>query len=151
MTSSIKFDDLAQTLGTTPKAVGRAVGDGATEQEANAAALKAFMALAATGESGPSISRERVDLIRIQRQLAQVELDRQKGTLVDVEAVAEEVAAVFATVRNLLLGLPAKLAPRVIRCETTEAARDLLLREIQGILRELSAASDDEDEGTDAD
>ena len=77
-------------------------------------------------------------------KLREVEYDEKLGTLVDVQAVVEEVAAVFATVRNLFLGLPAKLAPRVICCETAAAARLLIQAEVEQILRELSAEPDDD-------
>ena len=77
-------------------------------------------------------------------KLREVEYDEKLGVLVEIEAVVEEVAAVFATVRNLLLGLPAKIAPRIIHCRDAEAARALLLDEIQGVLRELSSEPDDE-------
>ena len=57
--------------------------------------------------------------------------------------MTEEVAAVFATVRNLFLGLPAKLAPRIIHCKNAEAARLLIQGEVETILRELSAEPDE--------
>jgi len=53
---------------------------------------------------------------------------------------------VFSTVRNLFLGLPAKLAPRVIHCKTAEEARLLIQGEVEMILRELSAEPDEEEE-----
>ena len=82
-------------------------------------------------------------------KLREIEYDEKLGTLVDVDAVVEEVASVFATVRNLLLGLPAKLAPRIVHCKTAAEAKALLQGEIENILRELSSEPDAEDDDAD--
>ena len=69
------------------------------------------------------------------------------GQLVRVADVAAELAAEYSVVRNKLLSLPAKVAPQVKYCESIEAVRALLGREIVAILTELSGDKEpDEDQ-----
>jgi hypothetical protein len=98
MTLPIKLADLAQIVGTTPKAVSRVLERAANGQDAT----KAFISLAGTTEDDRfvGLSKERAALLKTKRQLAEAEHDEKLGTLVDVEEVAEEVAAVFESSRH---------------------------------------------------
>jgi hypothetical protein len=69
------------------------------------------------------------------------------GQLVRVADVAAELAAEYSVVRAKLLSLPSKCAPQVKYCESVEAVRALLEREILAILTELSGDKEpDEDQ-----
>jgi phage terminase Nu1 subunit (DNA packaging protein) len=84
--------------------------------------------------------RAQADRIETENLLAQ-------GKLVWVDDVAAEYAAACAVVRAKLLSLPSKCAPQVKNCESIEAVRALLEREILVILSELSRDKEpDEDQ-----
>jgi len=157
--AKLSTGDLARLLGITPRRVEQLAADGvlariAHGQFAAAPSIKAYVAFArkaAIDEAGryAGLPKERAGLVRVQRQLAEMERDRISGMTVLVEDAAREVTAALVLVRNLFLGLPAKLAPRIIHCKTAAEAKALLQGEIENILRELSSAPDD-DEDADA-
>lgn len=73
-------------------------------------------------------------------ELAELELQRQRGEIVPIKEVVATVSAEYAATRAKLLAIPTKLAPR-IALETEEAAcRALLTREITEALNELIGA-----------
>src|SRR6478735_2122420 len=117
--AKLSTGDLARLLGITPRRVEQLAADGVLARIAHgqfeaAASVKAYVAFArkaAIDEAGryAGLPKERAGLVRVQRQLAEMERDRLSGLTVLVEDVEQEVAAVFATVRNHFLGLAAKL------------------------------------------
>ena len=70
--------------------------------------------------------------------LRQVEYDEKVGLVVPIETVAHELAAEYAAIRNLVLGMAAKLAPRVIACRTAGEAEAVIRTECEQVLRTLS-------------
>ena len=148
--------DLARLLGITPRRVQQLADDGVLPRVSHgmfeaAASVKAYVAFAcraAVEERGryAGLPKERAALVKVQRELAELERDRILGLTVLVEDVASEVAAAFSTVRNLFLGLSAKLAPRIIHCKTEGEAKQVIYSEVDSILRELTAEPDEEDD-----
>lgn len=80
-----------------------------------------------------------------QNKEAELRLRRLEGELVPLLEVKRQLAGLAAAVRNGLLGLPGKLADRVIVLGTAAAAEELLREEIEGVLRVLA-----DDVGADA-
>jgi hypothetical protein len=70
--------------------------------------------------------------------LKQVEYDERVGNVVLVEDVARELAAEYAAVKNLVMGMASKLAPRVIACRTPSEAEAVIRTECEQILQTLS-------------
>jgi phage terminase Nu1 subunit (DNA packaging protein) len=77
-------------------------------------------------------------------KLRQLEFDKLTGQVVHIDDVVKEVAAVFSTVKNVLRGLPSKLAPRVLACADAQEAEEIMRADIDQALTELSSESDDD-------
>jgi hypothetical protein len=71
--------------------------------------------------------------------LRQLQYDRESGAVVLVDQVAAAIAGEYSIVRNRLLSLPAKIAPRLAVLRKTEETKALLEVEITNILEELTA------------
>jgi hypothetical protein len=70
--------------------------------------------------------------------LRQLEYDRESGAVVAVEDVAMAVASEYAIVRTNILGIPAKLAPRLAILRSAEEVKALLEAEITRTLEDLT-------------
>jgi hypothetical protein len=79
--------------------------------------------------------RERIAVAK----LRELELAREAGKVASIEEVAAKVGRKFSLVRTALLGLAAKLAPRLAVAATPEACRALVDGEVRAALEELSA------------
>lgn len=71
-------------------------------------------------------------------KLAEIEHDRQVGLVVLVEDALAGVMAEYTIVRNKLLGLGAKIAPRVFALRSPEEAKAVIDREVFQALEELT-------------
>jgi hypothetical protein len=74
--------------------------------------------------------------------LRELEYDRDSGSVVAVADVARKVASEYALVRNRLLSIPARVAPRVAVIKSAEEVKALLEAEISQALRELACDAD---------
>jgi hypothetical protein len=70
--------------------------------------------------------------------LKQCEYDERVGNVVLVEDVARELAAEYAAVKNLVMGMASKLAPRVVACRTPSEAEAVIRTECEHVLLTLS-------------
>jgi hypothetical protein len=73
--------------------------------------------------------------------LRQLQYDRESGAVVAVDEVTAAVAAEYGIVRNNLLGLPARVAPRLAHIRDAEQVRTLLHAEICKLLEDLALDS----------
>lgn len=90
-------------------------------------------------EEGLSFARVRAVREGINAQLAQIELDRERGRLVEREDVRAEAFETARRVRDRLLGVPVRLGP-VVASKTDPTECELLIRtEIDAALDELSS------------
>jgi hypothetical protein len=71
--------------------------------------------------------------------LRQLQYDRESGAVAPIDEIAAAVASEYAIVRNNLLGIPAKLAPRLCLLRSAEELRAALETEICEVLENLSA------------
>ena len=72
-------------------------------------------------------------------RLVELELAREEGALVEIEAVGQEVDAVLARVRAGLLAIPASLALLLANEPDPNVIRDRVFGEISSVLNELSS------------
>jgi hypothetical protein len=70
--------------------------------------------------------------------LRQLEYDRECGTVVPVEDVVAAVVGEYAKVRNRLLSIPARVAPRVAHLRSPEEIKALIEQEVAQALEELT-------------
>ena len=75
-------------------------------------------------------------------QMARLKLAEMQGDVIRIAAVQTQLATVFATVRDALLQIPARMAP-VLAAETDPVAvHNVLHAEIHQALQHLAGASD---------
>lgn len=103
----------------------------------------------ADGGDSLDLAQERALLARAQRHRADVgrerealQLARERGELVAVADVADDVGAEYDRVRSRMLALPAKLAPIIAIEPGIDVCRELIEREVHAALLELSAPDD---------
>lgn len=70
--------------------------------------------------------------------LRQIELDRERGAVAEVEEIAVQVAGEYTLVRTRLLNIGAKVAPRVAVMKSAEEIKALIDREVATVLKELT-------------
>ena len=70
--------------------------------------------------------------------LRQLDYDEKAGFVVQIDEVVHRMAGELAVLRNLILGMPAKLAPRVIACRTPSEAEAVIRTECELVLRTIS-------------
>ena len=74
--------------------------------------------------------------------MARLKLAEMQGDVIQIAAVQTQLATVFATVRDALLQIPARMAP-VLAAETDPVAvHNVLHAEIHQALQHLAGASD---------
>lgn len=103
--------------------------------------LEAQSAERATVSAAPSgtLDEARVRKTNADAALAELQLQRERGEVVDIEEVSRTVGEEYAAVRAKLLAIPTKLAPRIALEDSEAACRDLIEREITEALNELIA------------
>lgn len=89
-----------------------------------------------------SASQESFDEARTRKMvaeatLAEINVEKEKGRLVEVDAVADIVADEYANVRANLLNLPQKMAPTLMGIQTLEEIQQLLEDGVNEVLAEL--------------
>ena len=88
----------------------------------------------------PNLATSRERRAHYQAELARLEALQQRGELV---AKAEVMAAAFAAVRqtrDMLLGIPSRVAPQLVGVSDTQTAYELLDKEIRYSLTALATA-----------
>jgi phage terminase Nu1 subunit (DNA packaging protein) len=118
--SKISGNDLAKLLGVTPRRVAQLVDEGVLARTGRgtfdaAQAIQAytrFRVRAAGEEAGRyhGLSKERAGLVRAQRELAQIALDRAKREVAPIDALAHMVAAKVGIIKNRFLQLASRTA-----------------------------------------
>lgn len=91
------------------------------------------------GHEDETMKQARLRKLQAEASLAELELEQQKGTVVAIEDVAQEMANVFSTVKTRLLALSAKLPGLVIGMTTEREMQDVIDREIRTVLTELTS------------
>lgn len=82
------------------------------------------------------IELKRLEVLEEQRKKMELERRKREGELVEIDAVIQVWASIFATIRERLLQLPAKLAPMVASADIPETKKTLE-QEITNVLAEL--------------
>lgn len=112
---------------------------------------------AAKAQAGaPDYASERARFIRARADLAEMEAEEKRGSVIAAEDVQTAWIAVLALLRTRLLALPDRLAP-VVHAEASPAGvRDVIRGAIREALEELAESDvrlkreDDEDTGADS-
>lgn len=74
--------------------------------------------------------------------LRQLEFDQKSGAVVPIDAVVAGVVEQYAKVRNKLLNIPTRVAPRAAVLRSAEEVRALIEAEVNLVLQELTLDGD---------
>ena len=120
--AKISTKDLARLLGVSVQRINQLAAEGVLakggrDQYGTVESVKAYVRFredAASQEAGRhhGLSRERSQLVRIQRQMAEIELDEKLGNVVLIDDAKAIISRCLLVVKNKLLGLGSKIAPR---------------------------------------
>jgi len=89
---------------------------------------------------GENMSKEEAQRRKLQAQaeLAEIEVAKEKGQVVELEELESELADKFAHLRSRLRRIPERCVMRVIGETDERAIKDILLEEIDDVLEVLS-------------
>ena len=76
--------------------------------------------------------------LQAEASLAELELQRERGELVEIEEVAKQVADAFSRVRSKLLTIPTKTSGLVYALQSQREVQTVLDEAIREVLLELS-------------
>lgn len=91
-----------------------------------------------TAGSGSSYSDARRDREIYSARLRRLEYETKAGELIPSAAVTEKWTGIARVVKGKLEGLPARLAPGLAALADVRQVREMLSKEIAGVLREIS-------------
>lgn len=90
-------------------------------------------------EQSESMQEARLRKLQAEASLAELELEKQKGTVVAIEDVAAELAGTFATIKTRVLALSSKLPGLLIGKQSEREMQDVIDRELRIVLIELAS------------
>ena len=138
---------LAGLLGVTVSRVGQLrragiVPSGGRDKYPLQAAVSGYVAFLrrSGGEPGDlDPRREKAQLDRVRREIAEIERDERRGALLPRDLVIQTWQGIVAAAKARLLALPSRVGPRVAGLDAAEAS-ELLRHEIHEALHELARA-----------
>lgn len=89
---------------------------------------------------GASYADARAERERTQARLAQLQLERQEGALVEADVVRNQAFREARRARDLLLALPGRLAPLLATVDDEREIETILEEEIEQLCAEISEA-----------
>ena len=92
----------------------------------------------AAGNGELSLTDERTRLTKYQADLAELELRKAHGELLETKIAMQLWAEVVSSTRQRLLGLPTRLAPVIVQLKTIPEIKDTVENTIQEVLNELA-------------
>ena len=87
--------------------------------------------------ASPNYNAERARHQKIKADLAELELRKQRGELIEIEEVKEDWIKKILACRGKMLSLPSKVAPQLPSCDTSQEIEEVLKGGICEALREL--------------
>lgn len=97
-------------------------------------------------ENNPNIANERARLIKMQADKLAMEIDEEKGKLLDADKAIKAWDNLIARCRAVLLGIPNRLANQVVAINNAQEVAQLLKKAIYEALEELSTTENIEEE-----
>ncbi len=138
--------EMAKALGITQQRVSQLLQDGVLFTDGNGRMLvvesiKNFYKTRTQNDSADiDINKERAKFERARRVLEELKVAKAMRKVYDARTVELVMTEELSTLRTQLLGLPTKLAP-LLEGKTREQINEILTREIEGKLAELSEYS----------
>lgn len=92
-------------------------------------------------ESG-TLADAKLRKLTAEAALAEIELERERGRLVEIDEVARQVTAMLTNVRAKLLALPTKTSGLVLGLQTQREIKEVLDDAVREALDELASAEE---------
>jgi phage terminase Nu1 subunit (DNA packaging protein) len=89
-------------------------------------------------ENNPNIANERARLIKMQADKLAMEINEEKGKLLDAEKATSAWDNLIARCRAVLLGVPNRLANQIVAINNAQEVAQILKKAIYEALEELS-------------
>jgi phage terminase Nu1 subunit (DNA packaging protein) len=137
----ISASELAEILGITERRINQIVAEkGTFTRELNGKfdmvkCVEAYYRDLLLG--GYDLERENVLHERVKREKTELQLAKMKGELHEASVIELAITNMLVTFRNRILGIPAALAPKLIR-KTVSEIDAILQKELRSALSELS-------------
>lgn len=130
---------LASELGVSQTLVARKRRQGKTDAQIREEARRR----SEMNQAGPLGSAETYSQVQLRKETAaaglkELELRRQRGELVPVSEVQAEWTQIAAEIRDALLGLPLKVAGRLVGVRNESEVVAILRREVRAVLQRVS-------------
>lgn len=90
-------------------------------------------------ENDENLNEAKLRKLQAEASLAEIELQRERAELVEIEEVAKQVASEYSTVRAKLLALPTKVSGIIYSLQSQREVTEVLDNAIREILQELTA------------
>jgi phage terminase Nu1 subunit (DNA packaging protein) len=141
--------DLATLLGVTERAVTKLVAKKILHREQRGSfdlvdSVQAFIAhreaVVAAQHGTGTYGRARAQLYLERARLARLKREELEGTLGRIDEFFTATVAVNSAIRNRLLAVPSKAAPRLVNLKTAQEAQAIVRGEIYEALETLSQA-----------
>lgn len=102
---------------------------------------------AGNGQSeDPRLVAEKLRKLTAEAQLKEMELNREKGKLLEAEEVETEWLRLLGTIKARLQAMPATLASAVLGCSDFASAKKVAEAEVRKVLADLSEQREDQEE-----
>ena len=139
------INELANMTGRDRRTVARRLESLPSKPGANRAKLYDTRAalqriIAPTGADGEQLdpAQEKAALDRARRELVELDVQRRRRDLVEVEAVISAWSTQVQIAKSRMMALPARLAPDMVRATDQREAERHIRREINAVLEELA-------------
>jgi hypothetical protein len=142
---TISLADIRWLLGgVTPTYINTLEREGVLEKigrdQYTLASVPAYIRWMRKGHEGPQAwNRARTELARERAALAKLDRAEREGRVIDVDEVRACWVTIATTIRNRLLALASKLAPRLVGIRAATDAQAIVYGEIVEVLEELAA------------
>jgi|TARA_Y100000310_G_C20693733_1_gene824048 phage terminase Nu1 subunit (DNA packaging protein) len=93
--------------------------------------------------NAPVLSREKARHEKYKADLAELELKRRRGDLLEVEEIKKDWCRMVTACKSRLLAIPAKVSPQLPGCENAREMERMIKQHINQALEELSNESSD--------
>lgn len=95
------------------------------------------------GANSPVLSKEKARHEKYKADLAELELKKKRGDLLEVEFVKKDWGRMVTACKTRLLAIPAKVSPQLPGCENAREMERMIKQHINQALEELANESSD--------
>lgn len=134
---------LAELLAISERRVNQLAADGTLERTVDGkfdppSAIEAYYTFKLKSNEKIDYDKEKALHEAVKREKSEIQLEQYKRTLLSAVDVERAMSSMILTAKSRLLALPAKVAPKVIGQKNIPVIEDIIKREVNAALCELS-------------